>query len=286
MKKPIRSSVKLSFWMKLQLLKNTHKLEIMISFIISTALLIIGIFYTFKEGFGCGMIWGAFALLAFLCVFLYAFFYRAQKTSNKAIVIERDKRTGKWEYEPRRITGELAWNRKKNYWKTGNDIRISVQDRINAILISDNKGWARIYGNSVERVAEIGLWKGKDYQIFHMVDGQWADSVIPVDGEEAKILINNFGECFPVKKGWIVDEHQIYKFLKKLYELQDIETVMKYFAFEDSTMMIRELKSIRKYIVPTGEIIDEDVEKRTKWLNYLEDNSRTALQIMSKNNYT
>ena len=200
------------------------------------------------------------------------------------LVIKRDKESGKWEFQPEHIPGMITWDRANGMTYSEREGWRPYHGSYNMILIRDKRGWARIYGSADGLITEIGLWKGRDFQTFHMTDPLITDTVVPVTEEKEEkdlILSNPFSERFAVRKKWMVSEKRTGEFLKNLYEKQDLEESMKGFDFENTTRLIHKLLEKNCYIVPEEYMYDiEYLKEDQKWIYVTECQLEKALGEM------
>ena len=130
---------------------------------------------------------------------------KKEKTAGgkTCLVIERDKSSGRWEFQPEQIPATITWDREKGMVFSDQKAYRPYQGSYNVVLLKDNDGWVRIYGSVDAIILEIGFRKGKDFQTFHMTDPDVKDTVIPLtdeNEEKALILRNPYSERFAVKK--------------------------------------------------------------------------------------
>lgn len=283
MRRAIESSIKIDFWKKRAYLKS--EVITIISFILIIAYLIIRNFSDYKI-YG-GLFNNIAGLLIPTIIIILVIVFRQPLSrfhENRSLRIKRSLKTGKWEYDPKQLMGRISWDRNKGMKFSASSSGTNYCGCNNVILIIDKKGWARIFGVEERLILEIGLWNGRDYQVFHMIKREFTDTVIPLLAEEKnEILENSYSEFFPVKKSWIIDNNLLHDFLTKLYEVQDLETAMQDYLFEDNTELICRLRKKKAYIVPMGYVFDADETKEIeKWHEGIEDKCRIALEELVK----
>ncbi|MBO6207006.1 MAG: hypothetical protein J6O73_08695 [Lachnospiraceae bacterium] len=209
---------------------------------------------------------------------------RINHGQRSSLIIEREKESGKWEFQPEQIPKTITWDRENGMTYSEKDGWQPYYGSYNVILIRDKKGWARIYGDTEAFIIEIGLRKRKGFQTFHMIAAVNTDTVIPVtdeNDEKVLILTNTFSERFAVRKKWMVSESQTRDFLCRLYESQDPEEAMKGFVFEDTSGLVRRLLKKKCYIVPDEYMLDfEAVTEDQEWKEKAESRLADALTEM------
>lgn len=230
------------------------------------------------------------------CIFILLFllidhYYNRKVLKNaynikNSLVIDRDKKSGRWEFQPERIPAMITWDREEGITFSNQENNKIYYGSYNVVLIRDKSGWTRIYGSVDVLIVEIGLRKKKDFEIFHMTDPEITDTVIPfTDEKEEKALIlrNPYSERFVVKKKWMVSEQRVCDFLNGLYETQEIEKAMQGFDFEDTTELVHRLIDKKCYVVPDERVYDfDDMQQDKVWMGKTEKQLQDALEEMQK----
>lgn len=236
--------------------------------------------------------WCIFILLFYIFVIVLIDHYYNRKVLKNAyniknsLVIDRDKKSGRWEFQPERIPAMITWDREEGITFSNQENNKIYYGSYNVVLIRDKSGWTRIYGSVDVLIVEIGLRKKKDFEIFHMTDPEITDTVIPfTDEKEEKALIlrNPYSERFVVKKKWMVSEQRVCDFLNGLYETQEIEKAMQGFDFEDTTELVHRLIDKKCYVVPDERVYDfDDMQQDKVWMGKTEKQLQDALEEMQK----
>ncbi|MCR5129460.1 MAG: hypothetical protein K6B69_15330 [Lachnospiraceae bacterium] len=236
--------------------------------------------------------WCIFILLFYIFVIVLIDHYYNRKVLKNAyniknsLVIDRDKKSGRWEFQPERIPAMITWDREEGITFSNQENNKIYYGSYNVVLIRDKSGWTRIYGSVDVLIVEIGLRKKKDFEIFHMTDPEITDTVIPfTDEKEEKALIlrNPYSERFVVKEKWMVSEQRVCDFLNGLYETQEIEKAMQGFDFEDTTELVHRLIDKKCYVVPDERVYDfDDMQQDKVWMGKTEKQLQDALEEMQK----